>query len=130
MLLRFCWWAHDISLLCYPAALREDFGAEMSDVFRQQTLDAWAEGRWRRLVAVIWYAVRELFTEGLPALIGSQEVIAGASSLVCTSATFWCLLWALANPLAVKAAGDRIQHLLWHGAACCESTARVGVRHR
>src|SRR5690242_817413 len=131
MLLRFCWSAYDFSLCCYPPALREDFGEEMSVVFRQQTLDAWMEGGWRTLAIVIWYAVRELFTEALPAQVRSPRAIAGASSLVCTSAMFWCLLWALSNPLGLKAAGDRIQHLFWHGSRCCSNAVRPGAaRHR
>jgi hypothetical protein len=99
-LLRFCWRAYDLSLRFYPAALRETFGADMSCVFRQQTVDAWAEGGLSMVLRVIGCCFRELFTEALPARAGSPVVVAGASSFVCTSAVYWCLLWALQNPLA------------------------------
>jgi hypothetical protein len=115
ILLRFCWCAYDLSMNLYPKGLRESFGCEISELFRQQTLDAWAQGSWSMLLAAIWYAAKDLFTEALPARVGSTAVMAGASSLVCTSATFWCLLWALGNPLAVKAVGDRIHQILWRG---------------
>jgi hypothetical protein len=125
-LLSFCWRAYDFTLYFYPADLREGFGSEMSEVFRQQTLHAWTERRWGMLLAVIWYAARELFTEALPARASSPAVVAGASSLVCTSATFWCLLWALGNPLAVKAFGDRLNQALRSGS----SAAPVSRAHR
>ncbi len=66
ILLRFCWRAYDFTLRFYPPDLREGFGPEMSEVFRQQTFEAWAEGDWATLLTVIWYATRELFTEALP----------------------------------------------------------------
>lgn len=114
-LLTFCWRAYDFSLRFYPASLSEAFGTDMSDAFRQQTLDAWKEGGWFMLLRVLYSAIRELFTEALPARAGSPEAIASAGSLVCTSAVFWCLLWALRNPLAVKALGDRLPRILWGG---------------
>jgi hypothetical protein len=105
----------DASLRCYPVSLSGAFGADMSEAFRQQTLDAWEEGGWFMLLPVLIRAIAELFTEALPARAGSREAIAGAGSLVCTSAVFWGLLWALRNPLAVKALGDRLPRLLWGG---------------
>ena len=112
-LLRLCWRAYDFSLRFYPMSLSETFGVDMSEAFRQQTLDAWEAGGWFMLLRALRCAVTELFTEALPARAGSPEVIAGAGSLVCTSAVFWCLLWALRNPLAVKALGDRLPRILW-----------------
>ena len=114
-LLRLCWRAYDFSLRCYPASLTKAFGADMSEAFRQQTLDAWEEGQWILLLRVLYCAIAELFTEAIPARAASPEAIAGAGSLVCTSAVFWGLLWALRNPLAVKALGDRLPRMLWGG---------------
>jgi hypothetical protein len=124
-LLKLCWRAYDASLRFYPPALRAGYGFEMSELFRQQTTDALAEGGWPLLLAVIWCAVKELFTEALPARMGSPALIAGAMSLVCTSTTFLCLLWALENPLAVKALGDRVHDKVWHS-----STPTVARNHR
>jgi len=114
-LLRLCWRAYDVSLRLYPVALREAFGADMSDVFRQQTCDAWTEGGLCLLARVVWCAIGELFTEALPIRAGSPVAIAGASSFVCTSAVFWCLLWAFQNPLAVKALEHRLDRILSGG---------------
>jgi len=113
--LEFSWRAYEAALRCYPPDLRADFGADMSDAFRQQTLDAWAEGGWWMLLPVIGCAVKELFTVAVPARMGSTAVIAGASSLVSTSTVFCCLLWTLENPLAVKALGNRLHQILWGG---------------
>jgi hypothetical protein len=114
-LLTLCWRAYDVSLRFYPVELREAFGDDMRDVFRQQTRDAWTDGGWRLLARVLWCAIRELFTEALPIRAGSPVAVAGVSSLVCTSAVFWCLLWAFQNPLAARAVECRLERLLWGG---------------
>ena len=115
VLLRCCWRVYDVSLCVYPLALRESFGADMSEAFRQQTLDAWREGGWPVLLRVLSCAVEELVTEAFPARAGSPAVIAGVSSIVGNSAIFWCLLWAFQNPLAFKALGDRVHRILGLG---------------
>jgi hypothetical protein len=114
-ILRFCRRAYDYSLRLYPTALREAFGADMSDVFAEQMADAWAEGGWPMALRVIGCAFQELFTEGLPALASSPTVMAGAIAFVCNTVGFWFLLWMLQNPLAVKALGDRVTRTLWGG---------------
>jgi len=113
--LKLCWRAYDYSLRLYPAALRETFGAAMSEVFRRQTLDAWMEGGPLQALQVIGCAFTELFTVALPALTRSPVVMAGAISFVCNSAGFWFLLWVLQNPLAVKVLGDRLNRTLLGG---------------
>src|SRR5712672_1057568 len=114
-LLRFCWRAYNVSLCFYPLPLRKSFGADMSEAFRQQTLDAWQEGGWMMLLRVLRCASAELFTQAFPARAGSPVVIAGIGSIVCNSAVFWCLLWAFQNPLAVRALGHRLQRILGLG---------------
>lgn len=114
-LLRLCWRVYDFSLYFYPAELRETFGSDMSEVFRLQTVDAWAEGGVALLLRVVLCGIGELFTAALPARAGSPLLIAGTTSLICTSAVFWCLLWALQNPLALKTLGGRLQLVLWGG---------------
>jgi len=109
--LHLCWRAYDLTLRVYPRELREEFGCEMSHLFHHQTLEAWVNGGWRALLPVLWCASTEFWTEGLLFRMRSPEVIAAASSLVCTWVAFTVLLWALANPLGVKAIGDRIWHL-------------------
>ena len=86
----------------------------MREVFRQQTVDAWQDRRWRTLLPVLWCATSEVFTKALPARAASPALLASASSLVFTTAMFWCLLWALTHPLAVKAAERRLQGAVCH----------------
>jgi hypothetical protein len=107
--LRICWRAYDLSLRLYPAKLRDAFGSEMGEIFRCQTLDAWTERGWAGLLPVVWCGAKEMLTEGVWPLASSPAVLSAATSLVFTSLTFVCLLWALENPLGVKALGDRIQ---------------------
>jgi hypothetical protein len=113
--LQFCRRAYDYSLRFYPETLRESFGADMSDAFAQQMADAWAEGGWPMALRAIGCAFKELFTEALPALAGSQTVMAGAIAFVCNTVGFWFLLWMLQNPMEVKALGDRLNRTLWGG---------------
>ena len=113
--LKLCWRAYDVSLRFYPAGLREAFGADMSEVFRQQTSDAWADRGLFTLARVLGCAIKELFTEAFLVRAGSPEAIAGASSLVCTAAVFWCLMWAFQNPLGLKALEHRLDRVLWGG---------------
>ena len=103
LLLKLCWRVYDLSVRFYPAALRDSFGSDMSEIFRCQTLEAWTKRRWAGLLPVLWCGAKEFFTEGVCPRSSSPAVVSGATSLVFTSVTFGCLLWALQNPLAVKA---------------------------
>jgi hypothetical protein len=114
-LLRLCWLLYDHSLRFYPAALREKFGSDMSDAFRRQSVDAWAEGGWLMSLPVAGRAFGELFTQALPAQAASPAVMAGGISFLCNAAGFWFLLWMLQNPLAVKALGDHLTRTFWGG---------------
>ena len=114
MFLRLWWRAYDFTLRFYPAELRESFGAEMSEIFRQQTVDARAEGGWA-MARVLYYAFSELFTRALPARAEARILIAGAGSFVCTSAIFWCLLWIFRNPLAANSIEHHVQRMVCGG---------------
>ena len=128
LLLEFCCYAYGVSLRFYPRELQNAFGREIRELFRQQTSDAWAQQGWSGLAPVLWCAAKEFFSEAVVFRVGSPEVIAGASSLVCTSAMFGCLLWALGNPLAVKAVGDRLHQILWDGGRPAVSNPRHAAR--
>src|SRR5260370_33923446 len=108
MLLRLCWRAYDLSLRFYPAALCDSFGAEMSEIFRCQTLEAWTEQGWAGLLPVVWCGAKEFFSEGVCPRASSPAVVSGATSLLFTSVTFGGLLWAFVDRLGVKAFGDRL----------------------
>ena len=109
VLLHLCWLAYDALLCCYPAALRQAFGAEMREDFRRQTLEAWHEGS---LSAVLFCVAKECFTEGIWRRAGSPAVLVGASSLVCASVMFTGLLWTLRDPNGVKAMEGRISSVV------------------
>jgi hypothetical protein len=113
VLLMLCWRVYDLTLRFYPSGLCDGFGSEMSEIFRRQTLEAWIEDGWAGLRPVVWCATKEFFAEAIGPRARSAAVVSGATSLVFTSLTFVCLLWALNNPLAVKAVEARMQHELF-----------------
>ncbi len=98
------WKAYNLSIWLYPADLRRMHGDEMREAFRRQTLDAYGEGSFE-LMRVLECVTVELFTCALPLRAQSPAAIAGATSLLVTSAVFLALLWALQNPIALQHLG-------------------------
>jgi hypothetical protein len=110
-LLRLIWRVYSLSTWLYPADLRKMHEDEMRDVFRCQTLDAYEKGSFE-LLRVLGCAMAELFTCALPLRAQSPAAIAGAASLLVTSAAFLFLLWALQNPIAVQRLGKDVNRAI------------------
>ncbi len=53
---RFSQWVFQLLLRAYPKVHRQDYGQEMTQVFREQCRDAWRGAHWRGLVA-LWLRV-------------------------------------------------------------------------
>jgi hypothetical protein len=82
-------------LVLYPYELRSRFGPEMSDVFRQQSRDAWARGGLRALLHVWSLALVELLTLALPARVCSAGVIVPVLSATSSLVLFLLFLWGI-----------------------------------
>jgi hypothetical protein len=82
-------------LILYPHELRSRFGSEMSDVFRQQSGDAWARGGLRALLHVWSLALVELLTLALPARVCSAGVIVPVLSATSSLVLFLLFLWGI-----------------------------------
>src|SRR5579871_4722874 len=113
LLLRLFCHVYDLTIRLYPAALAGTYGSEMREIFRQQTSDAWRDHGWTGLLPVLWCGFQEFLTEAIAPRACSTAVMSGATSLVLTSLTFGSLLWALENPLPLKALGDRLPQAIW-----------------
>ena len=82
-------------LFLYPAEFREEFGAEMAEVFAMQLAEARHP---MEVIRICWYALREVFTLALPMRITDPSLLAPAGSLLGTPAVLLPLIWALNHP--------------------------------
>ena len=86
---------YEALLIFYPRALRHKFGAEMAEVFEALMRDA-VIGHGLAGTIPLWRSVLwELLTVALPMRLASNAVIAGAISLLVSSALFLVLFRAV-----------------------------------
>ena len=65
---------YGLMLSFYPADLRNDFGAEMTEVFLEDLADSRRRGGWLGAARVWWRSVRELCRIGSPEVISRREI--------------------------------------------------------
>jgi len=65
---------YGLMLSFYPADLRRDFGAEMTEVFLEDLEDSRLRGGWMGAVRVWWRSVRELCRIASPEMASRREI--------------------------------------------------------
>jgi hypothetical protein len=86
---------YEALLIFYPPDVRRRFGAEMAEVFEALMHDAVIEHGLRGTVSLWRSALWELLTVALPLRLASNAVMAGAISLLVSSALFLVLFRAV-----------------------------------
>lgn len=66
---------YSVLLLLYPAELRRNFGAEMTQVFLEDLEESQRRSGIRGSARVWWRSIRELFRIALPARVSGREII-------------------------------------------------------
>jgi hypothetical protein len=94
--LRASCFAYRMLLVLYPAELRQRFGEEMIEVFRDQFRDQWMR-RPIGCMRVAFVACREIFSVALPSQLQSSVVIAATLSFMSSSALFLGLFRAVSR---------------------------------
>jgi hypothetical protein len=88
-IVRWSGWIYGCLLIAYPCELRRPFGADMTEMFEDQ-LSAAALQRGGAGIVSLWRtALWELAIVAVPSRLESTAVIAGAVSLLVSSAIAW-----------------------------------------
>jgi hypothetical protein len=90
--LRVSCWLFRILLLLYRSDLRHEFGQEMTEVFRQEIVDAYREAGWRGYLAVCARTGVEILTVAMPSHL---RLLGVSMASVFGSAGFFLILFRL-----------------------------------
>ncbi len=82
--LEICHTVYERSLVFYPSDLHRDFGAEMLEVFDEQTSQAYCQRGFPGLLRVCFGAMRELVTVALPGRLAQRMLPIFAATAVLT----------------------------------------------
>ncbi len=89
LIIRWSGWIYGCLLIAYPRELRRRFGADMVEVFEDQLYEAAGQRGRSRIISLWRTALWELASVAIPSRLESTTVIAGAVSLLVSSAIAW-----------------------------------------
>ena len=91
-----------ILLRLYPHEIRRRWEPEMVETLALQLAEAREEAGWGGALQVWYCAAVELFQIALPLQVARAAVVIPVVSLICSSAIFFGLTWALENSLVLR----------------------------